>query len=230
MMQRSDEGPIEARLPGYRFGIVLLLVFATFIFMSLGWGSPWVRVVTVALQGLTLLAAFVAAGVSRRLLRLAALVAVLALLASVLTVNRHTEGYDGVFFLLNALVVGAAPLAIAVSVVRRGVIDLHTVSGALCIYVLLGMMFAFVYFGMNAFGSQPFFAQQKTATTADTQYFSFVTLTTVGYGDLTAAGGLGRAFSNIEALFGQLYLVTVVAMLVSRIPARRRGSGAGGEG
>ena len=52
------------------------------------------------------------------------------------------------------------------------------------------------------------------ATTADYLYFSFVTITTVGYGDFTAASGLGRALASLEALLGQVYLVTVVATIV----------------
>ena len=68
--------------------------------------------------------------------------------------------------------------------------------------------------------SQPFFAQQTHASSADYQYFSFITLTTTGYGDLTAAGNLGRAFAVLEALTGQIYLVTVVALLISNL--RRR--------
>jgi hypothetical protein len=51
-------------------------------------------------------------------------------------------------------------------------------------------------------------------------YFSFVTLATLGYGDYTAAGELGRTLAIVEALVGQLYLVTVIAVLVSRM--RRR--------
>ena len=60
------------------------------------------------------------------------------------------------------------------------------------------------------------------ATTADYLYFSFMTQTTVGYGDLTAAGNLGRACAVLEALVGQLYLVTVVALVVSRMRPRNR--------
>ena len=52
-------------------------------------------------------------------------------------------------------------------------------------------------------------------------YFSFVTLTTVGYGDLTASNSVGRAFAVQEALFGQIYLVTVVALLVSNLGRQR---------
>ena len=60
------------------------------------------------------------------------------------------------------------------------------------------------------------------ATVADYLYFSFVTQTTVGYGDLTAAGGFGRALAVLEALIGQLYLVTVIALLVSNLGSARR--------
>ena len=70
--------------------------------------------------------------------------------------------------------------------------------------------------------SDPFFAQQAHATVADYLYFSFVTQTTVGYGDLTAAGGFGRALAVLEALIGQLYLVTVIALLVSNLGSARR--------
>jgi hypothetical protein len=122
-----------------------------------------------------------------------------------------------VLFILNALLVGAAPVVIAMSLVRRRVVDIHTVMGALCIYVLLGMLWAFGFGAIGAFDSGHFFAESATANVADYLYFSFVTLTTVGYGDLTAASGLGRAIAVVEALTGQLYLVTVVALVVSRM-------------
>jgi hypothetical protein len=87
------------------------------------------------------------------------------------------------------------------------------------------MLFAFVFGAIGAFSSEPFFAEQTSQTVADYLYFSFVTLCTVGYGDLTAREGLGRATAVIEMLTGQLYLVTVVALVVSRmgaIPRRDR--------
>jgi hypothetical protein len=129
---------------------------------------------------------------------------------------------DGILFVLNALLVGAAPVVIARSLLRRNVVDIHTVMGALCIYVLLGMLFAFVFGAIGAFSSGPFFAEQASQTVADYLYFSFVTLCTVGYGDLTAREGLGRAIAVIEMLSGQLYLVTVVALVVSRMGALPR--------
>jgi voltage-gated potassium channel Kch len=83
------------------------------------------------------------------------------------------------------------------------------------------MLFAFVYAAIGTLGSNPFFAQVNHATISDYLYFSFITLTTVGYGDLTAAGGFGRASAVMEALLGQIYLVTVVAVLVGAIGHRR---------
>ena len=92
--------------------------------------------------------------------------------------------------------------------------------GAICIYILLGMAFAFIYTAIGQIGSEPFFSEQATASSADYQYFSFVTLTTTGYGDLTAAQGFGRAIAVLEGLSGQLYLVTIVALLVGRLAHR----------
>ena len=122
------------------------------------------------------------------------------------------------------LLVAIGVIAIAWSMLRRRVIDTQTVLGALCIYVLLGMFWAFVFTVLGTLGSQPFFVQVSDPTSADYLYFSFVTLTTVGYGDLTAAGSIGRPLAVLDALLGQIYLVTVVALLVSRVgrgrPAR----------
>jgi len=116
--------------------------------------------------------------------------------------------------------VATTPVVIARALWRRQLIDVRTVLGAVCIYVLLGMMFAFVYAAINGIGNDPFFVQTAHATTPDFLYFSFITQTTVGYGDFTAAGDLGRALAVVEALTGQLYLVTIIAVLVSRLSGR----------
>lgn len=213
----GPEGSDEQHVPAYRFGIVLALLFVTFIFLASGPTGDWVPFVSGVLQGATLLAALSAAGVKRRYWRFALVVVVVALVAALAVWLWGAESRSGILLLLNALLVATAPVVIARSLIRRRVIDLKTVMGALCIYVLLGMLWAFTFGTIGTLGSEPFFAQQSDATVADFLYFSFVTLTTTGYGDLTAAGGLGRAVAVLEALLGQLYLVTVVALIVSRI-------------
>ena len=205
----------------YRFGLVLLLLLATFTFMAAGLTGAWTGVVTVLLQGATLIAALSAAQVARSLVRLAALVTVGALIVATATAPTSGTEPSGFVALLNALLVGLAPIAIVWSIVRRRHIDVHTVLGALCIYVLLGMFWAFAFAAIGAFGSDTFFAQEANPTSASYLYFAYVTLTTVGYGDLTASGNLGRALAVLDALLGQIYLVTVVALLVSQLGRTR---------
>ncbi len=212
-----DDGTIEAKLPGFRYGVVLLLLFATFVVEASGFDGAWYRVVTVALQGATLVMAFVASGVGRRLMRIATVVAFLAFGGALVAAISDEPSTSAVFGILSFLVVVAAPVVIARAIARRGVVDVHTVLGALCIYMMLGMLFAFVFATIGAVISEPFFSQTAHATSADFLYFSFVTLTTTGYGDFTAATGLGRAVSVLEALSGQLYLVVIVALLVGRM-------------
>ena len=215
----SDTG---TRVAAYRFGIVLLLLLATFIFLASGPTGDWVPLVAVVLQGATLLAAFAASGVRQRLWRLALVIVLAALVSAAVAIFVGGKELNTGLFLLNLLLVGAAPVAIINSLARRRVIDLRTVLGAVCVYVLIGMMWSFAYTAAGTLDSNPFFAQQSHATVADYLYFSFVTLTTTGYGDLTAAHGFGRALAVLEALIGQLYLVTVIALLVSNLG--RRGS------
>ncbi len=91
-------------------------------------------------------------------------------------------------------------------------------------YLLIGLFFSFVFSTIALVTGTPFFVSRPEAGTSDYVYFSFITLSTVGYGDLVARTNLGRMFSATEGLTGQLYLVTVVALLVSNL--NRRGPSA----
>jgi hypothetical protein len=225
-MQR---GVPETRLQGYRYGVVLLLLLVTYVVEVAAPGGAWSRVAAIALQGLTLLVAMAASGVRRSTIRLTGVLVSLVALAAVATVpaGAGDDALRGSFFLISALLVFSAPVVIVRGLAHRPLIDVRTVLGAVCVYVLIGMLFAFTYATINAFGTNSFFAQQSRGTISDFLYFSFVTLTTVGYGDLTAAGGLGRATAVLEALLGQIYLVTVVALLVGAMSHRPRGAGSG---
>lgn len=205
----------------YRFGVVLLLLLVTFLVGASAANGPWEQIVTVALQGITLVVALAASGVPHRLRRVAVAFVVAGFLVSLIAIPWNGRGTVSSAGFINMVLVAGAPIAIGWSAVRRRVIDVQTILAALCIYVLVGMFFAFLYSGIGNAASMPFFAQEAHATSADYQYFSFVTLTTTGYGDLTAASNLGRSFAVLEALTGQIYLVTIVALLVSNLRGRR---------
>jgi hypothetical protein len=88
-------------------------------------------------------------------------------------------------------------------------------------------MFASIYSGMQHLGTSDFFASNQPANTQTFQYFSFTTLTTLGYGDFTAAESGGRSIAVLEALTGQIFLATLVARLVAAyrtpVPPEPRG-------
>jgi hypothetical protein len=115
----------------------------------------------------------------------------------------------------------ALALVIALGAVEQGEVNSKSVAGAICVYVLLGMLFMFAYGVLAVVTHGPFFAQGTDGTRALRLYFSYVTLATLGYGDYTPAGNLGHALAVLEALIGQLYLVTVVAVVVTRLSGRR---------
>jgi voltage-gated potassium channel Kch len=124
------------------------------------------------------------------------------------------EGNDGSTFVVFILLL-FAPLVILNRIIRHETIGVETILGAICVYVLLGIAFAGVYAGMDDLENGRFFAQRDASpTNVEFLYFSFITLTTVGYGDLSPATDSGRVVVTFEALVGQVFLVTLVARLV----------------
>ena len=120
--------------------------------------------------------------------------------------------------LIGIVLLMVPPFAIArrlATIIRTQGVTLEAVWAALSIYLLIGLVYASMFTAVALISGQQFFVQEKTPLAIDYAYFSFVTLTTIGYGDLTAAGSFGRMLAVSEGLFGQLYLVTVVALIVS---------------
>jgi hypothetical protein len=212
---------LEKRIRPYRFGMVFVLIVASYAFMATAPSTSAARLVTTLLEGVTLLMTLVAARSGRWLFRIALVVVVVAVLAAAGTeLVSGSVNVTATFFALNVLLVAAGPVAIARSLLRRDVVDVHTVMGAVCIYLLIGIMYAFLFATIQYLGTRPFFVQTASPDLSLFLYFSSVTQTTVGYGDYTAATHLGRTLATTEALLGQIYLVTVVAVVVSRV--RRR--------
>jgi len=204
----------------HSFGIVLLLIFASFVCASALPDRVGTTAALLLLEGMTLVIAVWTSGVAGLgstfnlvLFALTAAVAV-ALLISGTTGLQATAGIlSGV---LSVLTVGVIGLGVA----DQTEVNAQSVTGAICVYLLLGLAFTFVYGALAALGSGPFFTSGTDGTLAIRLYFSYVTLATVGYGDYTARTNFGHMLAVIEALAGQLYLVTVVALLVARMRPR----------
>jgi hypothetical protein len=220
--RRSETSPEHPQ----RFGLVLVFITASFLVEGTISESRWDQAIVTALLGTTLLMAFWAGGMPRRRLRRACAFVAVGVAIVIVTVVTGDHTAEGFARLANAALVAIAPPMIAVGVVRslrkHGAVTVEAVLGGLCLYLLAGMFFASVYSAVNNLGGDPFFAGGVAATPARSVYFSFATLTTVGYGDLTARSDLGHTLAVTEALLGQLYLVTVVSVGVANLVPRRR--------
>jgi hypothetical protein len=209
----------------HRYGFVLLLILCSLVFQLAAPDQAWARLVAIALQGATLILALYASQARPAITRPATVVVTLAVLGSGAALVGFGEFSPTSGRIVSALLVALAPLAIAMGVVRgvraEGTVTLHTMFGVLCIYLLLGMLFALTYGLVGEAQSEPFFASGAEEDISDFLYFSFATLTTVGYGDLAAGTDLGRSVTITEALIGQIYLVTVVAVIVGNLSRRR---------
>jgi Ion channel len=211
-------GSRVARLrASHSYGIVLLLIASVFVFASVASNNDWADSALLLLQCTTLVAALYTAGVARADSSISVALIVLSAVCAVLLLVFGGTAFEALVGILSGVLTVATILTVALGIVDQGEANVQAVTGAICVYVLIGLLFVFLYGVLAVLGSGNFFAQGTDGTRSLRLYFSFVTLATLGYGDYTAAGELGRTLAIVEALFGQLYLVTVIAVLVSRM-------------
>jgi hypothetical protein len=231
MSTHSTPSPESTSFSRYRYGVVLGLTILAVLFSILAPDTPIGRAVAVLLQSTMLFAVIVTSRAGERdgresddrgLLAALTVAAILGLTALV--------GLGVVASWVGAAGTAAAVMAVLV-VLARGIVRLirergvtvQAVAGALTTYLLIGLEFALVVRVLVGVGSHAYFQQVTNAAVTQSQeiYYSFTTLTTTGYGDLTPILNVGRALSVLEMLIGQIYLVTVIGLLVGNL---RRGS------
>jgi Ion channel len=221
-VRRGRTGPPGS---GGRYGMLLLVLIATYLLSAFN-STKLAIDLQIALFAILLLLALRTSPLPGRWPMLIAgvtLVGSAGALAASLTGTQAGEGtaelWKGLMLLLTVILVVRRVLA-------RPMVDLQSIYGALSAYLITGLMFAAFYAAIDHLTHSPFFANNQPASTQTFQYFSFVTLTTLGYGDFTAAQNGGRAVAVLEALAGQVFLATLVARLVAayRTPARQAAS------
>lgn len=218
---------VRAKAGYHGFAVLLLFVLISVSFQVAAPDADWSRMLTIVLGAVILTLSAWAAEAQHTVVRVAVAVAVLLALAALLVQLVTGEVPVATAALMNGLLVAFAPTVVAAGVVRdlrrSGEVTLRTLSGVLAIYLLVGMLFSFLQAAAGALGSEPFFAGHPDAGRSEFLYFSYITLSTTGYGDFVPATDVGRMLAVAESLLGQIYLVTVVALIVANL---RPGAGA----
>lgn len=214
----TEAGPLEVTQPTVRFGLVFLLLVAIYLCASLT-DADWMTPVLLALAGTTVLTlAMPTRPTSHSVLMFLAII-VGATLVSVLlaTTSRRLSGFSDLAV--------AAILVFAITVIARAIVNAKRVTaeaviGAVDMYILLGLSFGFLFSGLERVTEVAFFSTEELSSRSDFLYFSFVAMTTLGFGDLAPADNYARPLTVFEVLTGQIILVVVVARVVSMLAPR----------
>jgi hypothetical protein len=221
----GDRPPQDGDRPAeFRYGAVLVLILALLVFLIVAPSADWSRSVALALEAAALV---VAVGTSRA--------------RPVVRRRRAVTGVLGAGVVIIVVAAGAVPLAVdsaagallavgiplalvggLVRLIREHGVTVQAVAGTLAIYLLVGLLFAWGIAFVAHVDSTPYFTQGTSGSESQRVYFSFTVLTTTGFGDLTAATPVARALAVVEMLVGQLYLVTVIGIVVGNFAGRRR--------
>jgi Ion channel len=204
---------LERVRQGDTYLLVLAMLVVTYFMVALLPETTWGRLLKVVGVGVTLLLTLRTSH-ARRGLQQVARAGVLVGLALTI-VGSQVEGAVALVGVTTLCLLVVTPFVILNRIVRHTRVTSETVAGAADVYILLGMTFSALYRAIAVIAGNPFFVQTHHATVNQFLYFSYVTETTLGYGDLTPAANLGRSLVTAEAVLGQLFLVTIVARLVS---------------
>ena len=206
---------LHAFVSANSYGLVLVLVVVTYV-VSVSSAAGWAQSVVLTIQILTVWLTFRTAGVSSSagLFLVAVFLAVGAVATANLFIAVNSKA-RAVAVVVGALLYLAAPFLVLRDIGGRRKIDQETVLGAIAAYLFVGMFFAFTYRAIGILQPTPFFGAGGRGDMSQVLFFSFVTLTTTGYGDLVPAGNPGQTLAVMEAVLGQLFLVTAVAKIIT---------------
>ncbi len=208
----------------FRYGAVFLIVLTLLVFEVVTPDADWVRAVDVALEGSALTVVVATSRARGPVRRLRTLVAGIVAFLLVLAIASGMLSAGPASFVLTALL-AALPVALVgglLRLIRNAGVTVQAVAGALTIYLLVGLLFASFISFVGHVESGHYFVQSRDVTAGDRVYYSFTVLTTTGFGDYSAAHPVGHALAVLEMLIGQLYLVTVIGILVGNFAGRRR--------
>ena len=206
-------------IAGFRYGILFLITLAMTVVALTVRDTSATRTVELLVSGAALVVAVVTSGaplMTRRAVSFGIVGAVLAVTVASIFGSPPDALTLGLAAILLAITIGVTARGLVRLILHRG-IDVTAIFGALTVYLLLGLAFGFLIGTLATAIPGDFFAQGTDGTQSDRVYFSFTSLTTTGFGDFTARTRGGHALSVLEMLIGQLYLVTVISLLVGNL-------------
>ena len=198
------------------YASLLVLLLANFFVIELVTDARWGAVASILLAVAALIVAISDpdAGEGLKMWHWILIAVCVAIAPVVLLVT--SSSVLGVAYLVPVGLLVSATLPVTLSrIVHHKRVTAETILGATCAYILFGLLFAFVYLALGELRDAPFFAQPGLHEPSEYLYFSFVALTTLGFGDLSPSVGLPQALTVLEALLGSVFLVTLVSRLVT---------------
>jgi uncharacterized membrane protein len=199
--------------------LLFVLLIVNYLSLSLVDSVRWGGIIHIIPMAATVLLGLNTSGAKKRTIKIAAVILGLATVSALVQVFDQSHKAGGVAFFGLALLLVVTPLNILGRVLRHRYVNIETMFGAVDVYIMIGLLFATLFLGIATVsahhGGGPFFAQSGPHPSSDYVYFSFIVLTTVGFGDLSPYTELARSVVVLEALMGQIFLVTLVARLVT---------------
>ena len=195
--------------------MLLLLLFFIFLFVPVLNRGKSGAILLKIIYSVMLLTGILSVAKHKRQVVVVSIFAVMALFANWLSEVEPTRA------ILIAHDLGAIffnivfAMAILIKTFRPGRITYHRIEGSIVVYLLVGLSFTYVFHVVYLIAGVSSFNNISGSGLKEFLYFSFTSLTTMGYGDITPVHPLARALANFEALIGQLYPAILIARLVS---------------
>jgi Ion channel len=197
------------------FGLVFALVLTTYVLTSLLSNRGWSAVILTIATSATSIVSLVSSHARGRFVRTAIWLSALTVGLAVIAAISGDRIWLNLASVIQIALLTVAMAAVLRRVVTSGEVGSRTILGAISVYTVLGILFTFLYGTIERIQGGEFFEGVARPQGSDFLFFSYTTLTTTGYGNLVPGGQPGRMVAGLEMMIGQIFLVTLVAGLVS---------------
>jgi hypothetical protein len=212
---------IARRTDSYGF-VLIMLAALIWLFLPVSTERSWARVPTIAVFFLTIIIAMHTSFVRESRLKAVVALDLALLLVGILGFALDNDDVRAVTDVGFAALLFVTAGVVLVRVLRHNAVTSRTISGAVAAYLFVGLGFASLANGINLVWPGAYATPDGVIDFSSMTYFSFVTLATLGYGDIVPVSDWARSMATLEAVLGQIYLVTIVARLVALFGTVRR--------